>query len=420
MTLRRGTDLSYETFRDSMVIHGERRGVYMESGSRFEKGLTDRAPTAREVYQATDEGRGPDSTPRTGAALAYALKEVDEAAALYSAVAVLAANDGFSTLTKLCTMAASHLSSHQPLQGNPPMDGSDLSEAEAFDQKLEQLDGYLTQARAGIDQAAPSARPALQRAYSDIMTEATKLNPKAMAAQSFHQDAGKVSPYGADFMMDRDVLSTPDVRANIIESLEGTGIDPVEVIARMEVTATNEYLEQRWALSDMEAIARQQGLDISDTGDFRQVNLGLNDAYENIRLGLIEAGVAQDRHDEVADFEQNTLHEPASKSEAILKDAAERFLAKDKINVEGERRDMVDALRDHLGPDQVRRTLDGGADDLDGLTGNHNASQYLRLELLKDERLQGRDIDQKIMDGLSTDVAKVHAPKGRERDGLEH
>ncbi|MEH6835981.1 hypothetical protein, partial [Falsihalocynthiibacter arcticus] len=123
MTLRRGTDLSYETFRDSMVIHGERRGVYMESGSRFEKGLTDRAPTAREVYQATDEGRGPDSTPRTGAALAYALKEVDEAAALYSAVAVLAANDGFSTLTKLCTMAASHLSSHQPLQGNPPMDG---------------------------------------------------------------------------------------------------------------------------------------------------------------------------------------------------------------------------------------------------------------------------------------------------------
>lgn len=280
--MRRDTEHSYEAFRESMAAHAERRGIMLDSTSRFERGITDRQPTQTEQWNASREGRAPQQRPRTGADLEYAQEQVNFAKIGYEAMAVIAANADCQRLERAYEDVANMLMSNK---GDYKMPKLSTDELEKFDQYASLLNDALTKSQEVLLTKDATARVPYEKQLTDNMAAFTALSPDAGYAKGLHED-----PRGQSIYMHEtgNRYAPSEMTERIEQYTQGTGLEAQAITARLQAGAGNLYLEQMWMQDDLRQLAKASDLNLSDPDERQQAVSELTNAYQEIREDLIE------------------------------------------------------------------------------------------------------------------------------------
>ncbi|MCZ4354792.1 MULTISPECIES: relaxase/mobilization nuclease domain-containing protein [Roseobacteraceae] len=279
--MRRGTDHSYEGFREAMAVHAERRGIMLDPTSRFERGITDRQPTQTEQWNASREGRAPQQRPRTGADLEYAQEQISLARIGYEAMAVIAANADCQRLERAYTDVANMLMS---TKGDYEMPALSADELEKFDQYSSLLNDALAKSQEVLRTKDATDRVPYEKQLTANMAAFTALNPDAAYAKGLHEDPSGKSIYMHQAEGDEATWSRAAER--IEEYTQGTGLDAQAITARLQAGAGNLYLEQMWMQDDLRQVAKASDLSLSDPVQRQQAISELANAYQEIREDL--------------------------------------------------------------------------------------------------------------------------------------
>lgn len=291
-TLRAGTEYSYQAFKEAMVEIGAQHGVALEASARLERGIVARAPTVEDYRK----GRTAD-VPREGADLAYAVRQVAQHAQTYGAMAAQARamvqadlasaargetpRGDFTLMTEALDRAADTLAAGKilsPAAGTIPMD-----QQTRFADALRKLDVAAQQATDRIEQAAPSERPAMEAQLHNALSQLSGLNPHGARSADLARPPSEDGIYSrpAAQAIERD-------GAKLDRALEGTGIDPEEVAARMHAGAPNAALERQWIAEDVRAVANERSLDLQKSDQFAEAMAEVDRVHDRIAddLGL--------------------------------------------------------------------------------------------------------------------------------------
>jgi type IV secretion system T-DNA border endonuclease VirD2 len=284
--MRQGTENSYEGFREAMAAHAERRGIFLDPTSRFERGITDRQPTRTEQIEAYKEGRTPQQRPRNGVDLDYANEQVSLAQIGYQAMAVVAINADCDRLKRAYLDVAKLIVTDA---GSFEMPDISADEFEKFDEYASLLNASLEDSQAMMASKSPAERVPFETDLSDTMRAFTALNPEASYAKDLHQPANGNSIYMHEFEGKDERWAQAQDR--ILEISKVHGLDAGAVSARLETRAPNQYLEHLWMLDDLRNIANVKDVNLNDNDEYRDVVHALTEAYQSLREELVPAHV---------------------------------------------------------------------------------------------------------------------------------
>lgn len=302
--MREGTEYSYEGFREAMAAHAERRGIFLDPTSRFERGITDRQPTQTEQRAAQKEGRAPEQRPRTGADLAFAQQQVAFAQIGYQAMAVIAANADCPRLEQAYREISSLIATNE---GEFIMPELSREEAEQFDQYAELLNETLEKTEKALTEKDATARVPYEVRLSETMTAFTALSPNARYAEGLHE-----KPMGNSIYMNEFEGQGPEwdsAKDRVVEFSDKYGLNGAAINARIEAGAQNQYLEQLWMQDDLRTVALASDLRIDDPQDRQTAVSELTNAYQEIREDLIRAQVMRP----IPQAEAEIVNEPATR-----------------------------------------------------------------------------------------------------------
>lgn len=443
-TLRVGTDYSYGAFKDAMVEIGAEHGVAMEASHRLERGITARAPSDA-AYRAGDTA----GVPREGEDLAYALAQVSRHGATYKALAAqaraitrsdlasltrgqTAGEVDLSDLADALERAATTLSagkSISPAAGTLPMD-----QQTRFHEALRSLDVATQQAADRIEAAPPAARPAMEAQLNAVLAQASSMNPHGRRAAELAQAASDEGLYARQNTETVTLREGDAVRLE--RALDGTGIDPDEVAARMRVGATNAALERQWIADDVRAVAAERGLDLKDQQQFEAALAEVDRVHDRIAA---EFGIGAENTivDQAADTERGQTQEQAqeqaehdrAREAAEAETAAARVASRSAhaakadlarlaapVN-EADARRYVAAVEDRLTPDELARLRRGDVTVLEGVGTREDqlsvAREYLKADGHSPEALR------QVTRDLHQEREVAHRESGHD-EGLDH
>jgi type IV secretion system T-DNA border endonuclease VirD2 len=343
--LGRDHHFSYDAFRVAMVEAAQVHGIRLEATRRLDRGVTTYRAEIDEVYNARDEGRPPVERQRTGADLAAALETVARNALTYRGLAVEASRSNFDDVAEALERASTILASGGQIQTDGAIYMS--QDETAFDTLITEFSQNIRQIEAAIDRAPAAERPEIERKLTDVLVSVAHLNPLGDRSAALLDAPSPDGVYARANMREGQLGRFDDdaIKARLSEALQGTGIDPDAVAARMREGAGNAALERQWLAQDLRAIAKAGDLDL-EKGEDREEALDRLEAV-HVRLGdtLTDARIlrAIDDVDETEDGEV-TLAERLT--------LPERDLANERPDVfaPSERRDFQDLVA------QFRRT----------------------------------------------------------------
>jgi|GEM_PF-3065408 len=286
--MRSGTEHSYESFREAMAAHAERRGIYLDPTSRFERGILERQPSYKEQLAAQKEGRAPEQRQRTGADLQYAKEQVTFSRIAYEAMAVIAANADCPRLERAYEDMAAFIETYT---GDFKMPALNEEENARFDEYSSILNDTISRTETMLEKKDAAARVPAERQMSDIMTAFTQLNPNASYARPLHQPAQSNSIYQHKPGENAADLRGPEAQAVIQRVAAEYGLNAAAVTSRIENPDTNQYLEQRWLMDDARHLADRDGLDHRNAGDMATIRAELTNAHQIMREELVASGV---------------------------------------------------------------------------------------------------------------------------------
>lgn len=288
---------NYDAFRVAMVEAAQVHGIRLEATRRLDRGVTTYRAEIDEVYKARDEGRPPVERQRTGADLAAALQTVARNALTYRGLAAEASRSNFDDVAEALERASTILASGGQVQ----CDGAIyMSQDEtAFDTLITEFSQNIRQIEAAIDRAPASERPEIERKLTDVLASVAHLNPLGDRSAALLDAPSRDGVYARANMREDQMmrLDDGDVTARLTEALQGTGIDPEAVAARMREGAGNAALERQWLAQDLRAIAAAGDLDL-EKGEDREEALDRLEAV-HVRLGdtLTDAGILRSMDD---------------------------------------------------------------------------------------------------------------------------
>ena len=439
-TLRVGTEYSYGTFKDAMVEIGAEHGVAMEASHRLERGITARAPTDA-AYRAGDTA----GAPREGEDLAYAVAQVARHSATYKALAAqaraitrsdlagltrgqTATPADLSDLADALERASRTLSAGQaisPAAGALPMD-----QQTRFHEALRGLDVATQQAADRIEAAPPAARPAMEAQLNAVLAQASSMNPHGRRAAELAQPASDEGLYARN---NTEAITLREGDAVRLErALDGTGIDPDEVAARMRVGATNAALERQWIADDVRAVAVERGLDLKDQQQFEAALAEVDRVHDRIAaefgIGVentvIDQGTDTESHRTQAQADDDRAREAAeAEAEAARVDTRSTHAARADLARlaapanEADARRYVAAVEDRLTPDELARLRRGDVTVLEGVGTREDqlsvAREYLKAEGHSPEALR------QVTRELHHEREIAHRESGHD-EGLDH
>lgn len=312
--LRRGTEYTYETFKEAMVDHAKRYGIQLEATTRLQRGHVNYPPTdgqwRRAKEKAADSGQAfeaPAGKPRVGAALARATDEIRDWSLRYRDLSSFASASNMQDLATAFEKAAQVLAQGGVIlaKGEPYM-----TVEEDFDRAAADLKNAVDRAERSISDAAPNQRPAMERQLAEALASVEHLQPLGARSRDLSDVASHDGIYSAQNVEAINSRLAVEGRDKLSAALDGTGIDPVEVEARMRVGANSAALETRWTQQDVQNVAEMRGLDLRDEAQMQQAlevvdaahnriaqDYGIDDAIER-RAASAEAGT-----DAIADYE---------------------------------------------------------------------------------------------------------------------
>lgn len=336
---------NYDAFRVAMVEAAQVHGIRLEATRRLDRGVTTYRAEIDEVYKARDEGRPPVERQRTGADLAEALQTVARNALTYRGLAAEASRSNFDDVTEALERASTILASGGQIQSDGAIYMS--QDETAFDALITEFSQNIRQIEAAIDRAPASERPEIERKLTDVLASVAHLNPLGDRSATLLDAPSRDGVYARANMREDQMGRLDDdvVKARLSEALQGTGIDPEAVAARMREGAGNAALERQWLAQDLRAIAKAGDLDL-EKGEDREEALDRLEAV-HVRLGdtLTDARILR----AIDDVDETEDGEVALAERLTL---PERDLANERPDVfaPSERRDFQDLVA------QFRRT----------------------------------------------------------------
>ena len=336
---------NYDAFRVAMVEAAQVHGIRLEATRRLDRGVTTYRAEIDEVYNARDEGRPPVERQRTGADLAAALETVARNALTYRGLAVEASRSNFDDVAEALERASTILVSGGQIQSDGAIYMS--QDETAFDTLITEFSQNIRQIEAAIDRAPASERPEIERKLTDVLVSVAHLNPLGDRSAALLDAPSPDGVYARANMREGQLGRFDDdaIKARLSEALQGTGIDPDAVAARMREGAGNAALERQWLAQDLRAIAKAGDLDL-EKGEDREEALDRLEAV-HVRLGdtLTDARILR----AIDDVDETEDGEVALAERLTL---PERDLANERPDVfaPSERRDFQDLVA------QFRRT----------------------------------------------------------------
>ena len=274
---------NYDAFRAAMVEAAQVHGIRLEATRRLDRGVTTYRAEIDEVYKARDEGRPPVERQRTGADLAAALETVARSALTYRGLAVEASRSNFDDVAEALERASTILASGGQIQSDGAIYMS--QDETAFDTLITEFSQNIRQIEAAIDRAPAAERPEIERKLTDVLASVAHLNPLGDRSAALLDAPSRDGVYARANMREDQMgrLDDDAVKARLSEALQGTGIDPEAVAARMREGAGNAALERQWLAQDLRAIAKAGDLDL-EKGEDREEALDRLEAV-HVRLG---------------------------------------------------------------------------------------------------------------------------------------
>lgn len=164
---------------------------------------------------------------------------------------------------------------------------------------IEEARDKLSEVRETISQLDPSARPAVEAQYFAAVRDVERLTIGLDRAEYREPAQGTIYADGH-----REAIAGMD-RSQLATVLEGTGIDPDEVAARVAVEARSAALEAHWVEADAERIAEARGYDMETEEGSQQAYRDLAETYRAVseRSILAEHVAALDDRDLVEEIE---------------------------------------------------------------------------------------------------------------------
>lgn len=164
---------------------------------------------------------------------------------------------------------------------------------------IEEARDKLSEVRETISQLDPSARPAVEAQYFAAVRDVERLTIGLDRDEYREPAQGTIYADGH-----REAIAGMD-RSQLATVLEGTGIDPDEVAARVAVEARSAALEAHWVEADAERIAEARGYDMETEEGSQQAYRDLAETYRAVseRSILAEHIAAVDDRDLVEEIE---------------------------------------------------------------------------------------------------------------------
>ncbi|MGB3248468.1 MAG: relaxase/mobilization nuclease domain-containing protein, partial [Tabrizicola sp.] len=274
---------NYDAFRVAMVEAAQVHGIRLEATRRLDRGGTTYRAEIDEVYNARDEGRPPVERQRTGADLAAALETVARNALTYRGLAVEASRSNFNDVAEALERASTILANGGQVQSDGALYMS--QDETAFDTLITEFSQNIRQIEAAIDRAPASERPEIERKLTDVLVSVAHLNPLGDRSAALLDAPSRDGVYARSNMQEDQLARLDDdaIKDRLSEVLQGTGIDPEAVAARMREGAGNAALERQWLAQDLRAIAKAGDLDM-EKGEDREEALDRLEAV-HVRLG---------------------------------------------------------------------------------------------------------------------------------------
>ncbi|WP_347920266.1 relaxase/mobilization nuclease domain-containing protein [Paracoccus marcusii] len=285
-TLRQGTEYTYQAFKEAMVDHAARYGIQLEATTRLQRGHINYPPTDGEWRRAKEKAvttgtafEAPSGKPRTGDALSRATEEVRDWSLRYRDLASYASQANLQDLATAFEKASAVLSQGGVIvsKGEPYMSVQD-----DFDKAAEGLRRAVDDAEVRIADAAPNQRPAMERKLSEALSSVEHMQPLGTRSRDLSEAASAEGIYSAQNVQEVNTRFALEGRDKLSAALDGTGIDPVEVEARMRVAAHSAALETRWVQQDLQAVADLRGLDLRDEAQLEQAIAVVDAAYDRV------------------------------------------------------------------------------------------------------------------------------------------
>ena len=285
-TLRQGTEYTYQSFKEAMVDHAARYGIQLEATTRLQRGHINYPPTDGEWLRAKEKAvttgtafEAPSGKPRTGDALSRATEEVRDWSLRYRDLASYASQANLQDLSTAFEKASAVLSQGGVIvsKGEPYMSVQD-----DFDKAADGLRRAVDDAEVRIADAAPNQRPAMERKLSEALSSVEHMQPLGTRSRDLSEAASEEGIYSAQNVQEVNTRFALEGRDKLSAALDGTGIDPVEVEARMRVAANSAALESRWVQQDLQAVADLRGLDLRDDAQLQQAIAVVDTAYDRV------------------------------------------------------------------------------------------------------------------------------------------
>jgi type IV secretion system T-DNA border endonuclease VirD2 len=307
---------NYDAFRVAMVEAAQVHGIRLEATRRLDRGVTTYRAEIDEVYKARDEGRPPVERQRTGADLAAALQTVARNALTYRGLAAEASRSNFTDVAEALERASTILASGGHIQSDGALYMS--QDETTFDTLITEFSQNILQIEAAIDKAPASERPEIERKLTDVLASVAHLNPLGDRSAALLDAPSRDGIYARSNVRENQLsrLEEGEVKARLTEALQGTGIDPESVAARMREGAGNAALERQWLAQDLRAIAKEGDLDLEKPEDREEaldrleaVHVRLGDVLTDARILRAVEDVDEADDGEVALAERLTLPE---------------------------------------------------------------------------------------------------------------
>ena len=284
-TLRSGTELSYERFREAMAEHGAQYGLQLDPTFRFERGIIARQPSYEEQRAAHKEGRSYIQRPRTGVNLEEHKELISYAQIAYQALSVVAYNADCATLEAHFSRLSAVLAD-EGVATRPELPADAL---ERFEKTLVLYNDHVVRAQAMVAARDAAERVFGERALSEVMQAFTALSPDAPYARDLHRPPEANTLYMHKPGDRPEAVHSQAVQQTFRRLEQDYGLSAAALTARLEGGARSHHLETLWGRDDLARVAVHEGLSLDCAGDRRKALSVLDDAYAEARALLVAA-----------------------------------------------------------------------------------------------------------------------------------
>ncbi len=415
--LARNHRFNYDDFRLAMVEEAEKYGVRLEATRRIDRGVIHYSPRTREVYAAKSEGREAEQRERVGADLERALAEIANTREIYQSLAAEASRENRDDIADALFRAGEVLArgGRLNLEG-----GIYMAEEQSFDDLKTRYADQVARIQGMIAETPEVQRPKLEKSLNEIQARLAHMQPLGLRSVTLTERPSEGGVYSEENIerQQLDRLQDPDVRAQVVTALQGTGISTGVVVARMEAGAQNAALERQWIADDLARVAETEGLNLERRADLEQARETLNRVH--VQLGITlereevlrEDGVIEEFREDLFDRNSVTAREVGRETAAgpNANEEFQRIIAHERDGSlsslfadDDARQDYRDAVERELDDAQVAALRDGDADVFkaqieDRLDRLYAAKAYLQSDAATANSDAARTVVEEIAD----------------------